>query len=452
MSMLINKIKEALPKIEVVFLLLLNIVVLPLAANSLIFIFVYSLLYLFFVCALTYKEYKKNGLTSYLILLFPLFFYLLLLLTCRYARFDISLANRIFIAFSLLSFISIGYFLAKYKRFKTKYFFYAFYYILAIYSLINLIATMVNFVPFYGFIYADYSFYYNGEIARESLNYTGVMLLSSGFEFVDLGAYSIYPILLSSSALLLLNNKKMHKFELFSVISFIAIAFFSLLFTISKFTIVFDALCLFALLFIAIYVKYIKTRKTLNIILIILGVVFAVGLIIFIFNAIGNNSLSSFIANNRFTNYLFNDNRFAKAFKDVVYYTNQISWITGFPVSDSLGTFISYPSGNYLFDSLMYNGIFGLLFLIGIFALGYYAIYRLRSAKNINRDMKTILLSIISIYLIYSFLGESPFKLLFGNEVNEFFVQGPFYFILIIIGYSWSLSSAQQSIKENVDA
>ena len=73
--------------------------------------------------------------------------------------------------------------------------------------MINLIVTMIQFCPFYAYIYYGKVFYYEGKPSPVSVDQMAFALMNFSVEEVSIQYYSLFPSLLLTSVIFLFFNK-----------------------------------------------------------------------------------------------------------------------------------------------------------------------------------------------------------------------------------------------------
>ena len=129
--------------------------------NNFIFYAILMLLITGVISFISYKEFSKDGFSTFFFFLFPLLVYGFLTALSHFTE-DPSYvlgSNKIvnlIIAFGLTGFAVSGYLLSTHQEIKISQVLLVIYGALAIYVLINLFATMVEFEPFYTVKYSNY--------------------------------------------------------------------------------------------------------------------------------------------------------------------------------------------------------------------------------------------------------------------------------------------------------
>ena len=128
---------------------------------------------------------------------------------------------------------------------------------IALYSLINLFVTMIQFVPFYPIIFGNGTIYYDGEPSFIKLSNMAYALMGLQLTEVTIGYFSLFPTILLTAAVGLFFVKfKEDKLTFVLLCVYSVIGFISLLFTISKTSIIGDAIVVIVILLMVLFVNF----------------------------------------------------------------------------------------------------------------------------------------------------------------------------------------------------
>ena len=410
------------------------------------------------VLLVTIKQIKLEGLASYTFFLFPIFIYSLLsaisvFTTESDGAFGVKYAT--FIPFALTLFAACGYFITNTKSFDISKAMLVIYSSLALLVFINLIINMVYYVPFYTLTYKNYYTFFDGRPSPVSIDKMARMLF--GFEIVEVSIeyWSIYPsILLSSAIALFFIKPKEHRNLFIAYASFAGLALLSLLFTLNKVVLVYEALMIFALALFVVFVKFPKTHKGFKIAMYVFFVLFVLGFLLFFLNAQSWSSvagLQSFIAKNGLLNKLFNNGRLApmatilwEAFNPAKIFGSFVGNIAG----EGYGVYQGL-SGSWLFDNILTGGIFGALFFFFGFGVGCYQMGKYYVKDKDSLANKAILLGFIIAVFSYTLLGYDGTPLINSDRLYPIYMFAPFIISLFLISYTFKKPETEIAEKTN---
>ena len=389
------------------------------------------------------KEINVDGISNIAALLFPLIMFTLVTVLGNYMKAhiylgDYSVAENVFVPIGLLSVALCGYLLSLNNTFKIKTFLIVVFSALAVLVLINLFINLINFGPFYPFIYKGYYMYYAGK--RSSMPVDKMAYTLEGFKFIEvkMSHYALYPALLLSSSFMLLKLKPREEKKLFVLyFGYTLVALLALLFVPS----IYSLFAVVAVLLInGITILYQKVEVVRKPLLYTMYVIIGLGSLLFLIMLINNQSfasgISNAIANNSFLNRLLNTNRFVSPYNDMLkdviggnflgFYGHKISEV----VIDE-----SHLSGSFFFDTFMTSGV------IGVTTLSFYLIYGLNGFKRYfiysseDNHVKHTLLGFILILYAYSFLFYDGEYGIYYTIMKPFYMTGPFMISLFIFMY-----------------
>ncbi len=415
----------------------------------------------------TFRQINKDGITSFAFFVFPLFVYGLLTALSTFNTYSlgaIGVANSVFIPIALTFFALSGFLSFYNKGFKLRLALIVIYSSLAIFVLINFILTMIYYVPFYTLIYTNYYAYYLGKPSPEPIASMAYMLFGFKVSEVSLHYWSLFPSLLLTSAIPLFFIKfkeNRREFLIFAACTFVAAI--SLLFTISKETLISDFVLIFGIAIIIVSAKFVKTRSFLNgFVLGICGITLLIILVMFI-NAQASWSftagLRKMIAGNSLLNRLFNTNRIVKdiniQLRDLFNADLKFFKIFGVPVYLDI---LSYPnfeiqvlSNIWLFDNLTTSGIFGSLFFLGALVIGLRRMFLYVRDSGDDPADKYAVIGFILVFLILSFFLYDNTPLAYSNLLVPIYTSAPMMIVIFLLGYTFnnSYSAKAVAIKTN---
>ncbi len=434
--------------------------------SSYILFSVLSFILLIFLVLVTFRQIKMDGLSSFGFFLFPVFIFGVLSALSVFTKdpmFSLG-GNAFFVPIGMTCFAACGYLVASLKSFSISKALLVIYSALAILTLINLLATMVEFAPFYTLIYRNKYIYYNGDISEVPISEMAFALIGFSISEVSVEYFSLFPSLLLTAVIPLFFLKfKQNKTIFMLYLGFSVLGLFSLLTTVSKTTLVSDALVFVIVLLVLLFSKLNWKGKVLKIISIIFGSLFLLGLVVLFLNAQEGASgifatLQDFISGNQILNKLFNGNRFAGSYSKIL---NAL--LTTNSTGDFIYLFGFYPtfnipaSNSWLFDNLMTSGIFGFLFFAVFLVLGVrqLLIYYRKSSDNMKD--KAMIVAFVFCFFAYSIINFDMTPLIFSRTLSPIYLSGSFLVTLFLFSYAAyktlniapTVEAVQPLLKEN---
>ena len=400
--------------------------------------------------AVTFRQIKKDGITTYLFFLFPLVIFGILTALNGFNYYSIGAigtAQSIFVPIGLLG-IGLSGFLTSYlKQFKIKYALLVTYVALGIFVLINLFITMIYYVPFYPLKYANYYIFYNGKPSPVSIGSMAYMLYGFQLKEVSLTYWTLYPSILLTAVIPLFflkykENKK--EFLIYAGLSFLA--FIALLFTMSRITLVSDLILVLGIALIIVGAKFKGTRSILNVTMITLGVIMLVVLLVMFVNAQTNWGFTSGIRNaisgNSLLNRLFNTNRFAKPIDTIFQDLFTTFKLFGCPVG---GSFLDYPnsvaqvlSNMWLFDNLMSSGLFGAFFFLAGLVIGIRRLFKYLNKGTDEDYVKYLIAGLVLGFLVISLILFDNYPVIYSDKMAPFYTSAPLMLCIFFLGYTFN--------------
>ena len=408
----------------------------------------------------TFRQIKKDGITTYLFFLFPLLIFGILTALNGFNYYSIGaigMADSIFVPIGL-TLIGLAGFLTSYiKTFKIKYAILVIYVALGLFVLINLFITMIYYVPFYTIIYKNSYIFYNGHPSVEPIGSMAYMLYGFQVKEVSLLYWTLFPALLLTACIPLFFIKfKENKRDFLIYAGLTLLAFISLLFTISKFTLIVDAITVMGIAIIVVAAKFTKSRQILNIAFITIGVLFLLFLIVLFLNAQTSwgftAGLRKLTTGNSLLNRLFNSNRYSsKVF--VIFQDLFTSFkLFGCPVG---GSILDYPngvaqalSGIWLFDNLMSSGLFGAIFFMAALVISIRRMFKYISKSDDEDFIKYSIAAFVLGFLVISLIAFDDYPLINSEQMSPFYTCAPLMIVIFLLGYTFNKSLSAQPITE----
>ena len=418
--------------------------------HSFLLFAILSLVLAILLVVVTFRQIKKDGLTTYLFFLFPLIIFGILTALNGFNYYSIGaigIANSIFVPIALLG-IGLSGFLSSYlKQFKIKYALLVTYCALGLFVLINLFITMIYYVPFYTIIYRDYYIFYNGHPSPVSIGSMAYMLYGFKFREVSLTYWSLYPSILLTAVIPLFfikfrENKK--EFIIYAVLTFIA--FLSLLFTISKITLITDAILILGIALIIVGAKIKNSRSILNVMMMTLGGIFLVFVIVLFINAQKNWGFTSGIRNllsgNAALDRVFNGNRYSADVNVIFQDLFTTFKLFGCPVG---GMAYDYPNGVpqvvsniWIFDNLMSSGLFGAVFFLAALVIAIRRLFRYLNKGTDEDYIKFTIAGLVLGFLVISLLLYDNYPQINSESMAPIYTSAPMLLCLFYLGYTFN--------------
>ena len=395
----------------------------------------------------TFKQINKDGIATYAFFLFPLFVFGLLtaLSGFNYASIGaIGVAESVFVPIALTFFALSGFLSSYIVKFKIKYALLVIYIALGLFVLINLFITMIYYVPFYTIKYKNSFIFYQGQPSEQPIGSMAYMLFGFKVEAVTLTYWTLFPSLLLTAVIPLFfiklkENKK--EFFIYAVLTFIA--FLSLLFTISKTTLITDLILVLGIALIVIAAKFKKTHQVLNIMMTTIGIILLLLIIVMFVNAQTSWGFTSGIRNaisgNSLANRLFNTNRIAAPiktiFQDLFTSYKLFGCVVG---SYEFGT-VQVVCDRWLFDNLMSSGLFGSLFFMAALVIGIRRLFKYLKDGKDEEYLRFLSAGFILGFLVMSLVCFDNTPLVnYSEKLFPFFTCAPLLIVVFLLSYSFN--------------
>ena len=402
----------------------------------------------------TFRQIKKDGIASYAFFLFPIFIYGLLSALSNFVTMSdgaIGIANGIFIPIALTCFSLSGYLVTNAKGFDIQKALLVIYGSLAVFVLINLIATMIYYVPFYTLIYKDYYIFYDGKPSPVSIDKTAYMLFGFQITEVNIRYWTLFPTLLFTSIIALFFIKYKENKKVFLIyVAYAAIAFISLLFTITKYSLITNFLLLVVIAGVLVYAKIPQSRKIIKYAVYVFLGLFAVASLVLFINAQSWSWTASFrniIANNALLNRLFNTNFLASGIYMILWECLNPGKIFGSFVGVVEGTGYGINqqlSGSWMFDNVLTSGIFGAIFFAFALFIGIRQMMKYyHNSKDLDVNKNLILGFVIALFVVCGILYEG-IPLINSNNLFPIYMFAPFLIALFLISYTFKEEKAEE--------
>ncbi len=403
----------------------------------------------------TFRQIKKEGLASYAFLLFPLFVFGLLTALSDFnsqSLGHIGLMETIFVPIALVFISAAGFFSAYIEQFKIKTVIMVVYIALGLYVFINLVLTMIYYVPFYTLIYKNSYIFYDGKPSVTAIGNMAYMLF--GFKILEVSVeyWQLFPSLLLTACIPLFfisPKKETRAFIIYAILTFIA--FLSLLFTISKFSLLADFVLLGGIAIIVVAGKIKKSHQILNGMFIGFGALLLIVLLIVFLVAQTNwsfvNGLRSMLSGNALLNRLFIGNRFASGMGEIFknYFPNKIF---GFEISQYSPLGAYHLSNVWLADILASSGLFGAIFFLFALVVGIRRMFKYYATSKDEQYVKLLIFGYVLGFFVMSLLLLDVTPLInYNATMFPFFITAPFLLSLFFISYCFNKSIIEKAPK-----
>ena len=406
-----------------------NIIVfasLALVANTLLLIF-------------SKRKFNSEFLLTLLLCVIPLVGLALFSLTSKF-NLDIdsnySLVKYMFLIAAFIAVPFLGFQSRECEKFDIKVALKVIYILLGLWMLINFFITLIQFGPFYTFIYNNRYFFDYGHIARLPVNKMAYMLLGFKVEVVNAELFALVASVLSSAILgVFFVSFKEDKcgFLVYLITGFVGLL--CLIFTLNKtFIIGYFALVIAFTLIVLFAKKIIPWNKITKIV--IFSIIGLIGLYFLLVMLSGFKLLhlenTSFFFNKLTRKY----HNFIRAMVDHKTYNGFTGYLLG---QDNLKF-----TGSWMFDMFAIVGVFGwvafLIFVVVMF-IRYVNYFK---SSNDDFSSKVIILGIILGLLLFSGASYDSMPYFENALYVPMFFLSPFIILLFIYGY---IGKNEEAIK-----
>ena len=430
--------------------------------HSFLFYGILSLVLAILLVLVTFRQIKKDGLSSFAFFLFPLFVFGLLTALSKFNSNSIghiSLGDTIFVPIALACMALGGYLSAHIEKFKIRYALLVIYGALGLFVLINLIITMIYYVPFYTLIYKNSYIVYNGRASVLPIGSMAYMLFGFSIKEVSIEYWSLFPSILFTAIIPLFfikfkENKR--DFLIFAGLAFLA--FLSLLFTISKITLLTDAVLIIGITVIILVAKLHKSRSILDGLFIGVGVLALIFFIVLFLIAQQSwsflNGFRGLFSKSALISRIFVSNRYSSSviviFQDLFTSFKLFGWQVGYYGYQYPNGVAQELSNIWLFDNLISSGLFGAIFFIAALFFGIRRLFKyVKLSEEENAD-KYLIVGYVLGSLAVSLLLLDATPLVNSDMISPFFTCSPLLIVLFLLGYTFHKSTVDQ-VEEKVE-
>ena len=379
---------------------------------------------------LIFSKRKFNGefLLTLLLCVIPLVSLALFTMTSQFnydPDVNISTVRYVFLIISFVSIPFLGFQSRVDEKFDVKKAIKTIYIMLALWMLINFFITLIQFGPFYTFIYKERYFFDYGHIARLPINMTAYMLLGFKVTRVSAELFTLVACVLASALLgLFFTSFKENKtsYIIYLVTGVIGALCVILTFN-AKFIIGYFALAIGFTSVVLFGKKIIPFNKISKIV--IFSIVGLAGLyfLLVVLNGVFKFTESSFLIN-KLTRKYYN-------FVDTIITTKAYKGFTGYTLGHDKLKF----TGSWMFDMIAIASIFGwiafLIFVVVIF-IRFVSYYK---SSDDDKASKILLLGMIISFLLFSGACYNSTPYFETKEYLPLFFIAPFMLLAFFYGY-----------------
>ena len=382
------------------------------------------------VLMLIFSKRKFNGefLLTLLLCVIPLVSLALFTMTSQFnydVDVNISTVRYVFLIISFVSIPFLGFQSRVDKKFDIKKAIKTIYIMLALWMLINFFITLIQFGPFYTFIYKERYFFDYGHIARLPINMTAYMLLGFKVTSVSTELFTLVACVLASALLgLFFTSFKENKtsFIIYLVTGVIGALCVILAFN-TKFIIGYFAFAVGFTLVVLFGKKIIPYNKASKIVIFSIIGLASLYFVLVILNAWFGWSQGSFFVNKLTRKY--------HAFVDTLVTAKSFKGFTGYTIGiDKL----KY-TGSWMFDMVAIGSIFGwiaFIILVVVVFVRYVSYYK---SSEDDKTSKLLLLGMILAMLLFSGACYNSAPYYETKEYLPLFFLTPFMLLVFFYGY-----------------
>lgn len=413
----------------------------------------------------TLRQINRDGVATFAFFLFPLFVFGLLTALSPFNASSlgkITTAETVFIPIAL-TFIALSGFLSAYiEKFNIKMTLLIIYGALTLFVLINFIITMVYYVPFYTLIYKNSYIFFDGKPSALPIGKMAYMLFGFQATEVTVEYWSLFPsILLTAVIPLFFIKYKENRRDFLLYLAMSIIAFLSLLFTVTKITLITDVILVLGIAIIVVAGKFIKSRSVLNMMMTVIGGFVLLFVILEFFIAQNLNSgFAKLFAGNAILNRLFIANgassRILVVFQDLL--SSKYGFFKLFGVAVDVMSFDPfYPpngvvqrlSGFWMFDNIMTSGLFGAIFFMFALVIGIRRLFIYIGRYKEDDSVKYTIAGYVLGFLVISTLLLDYRPLVNSDRMFPFFISAPLLIVIFLLSYVFNKTLAlPKKVKE----
>lgn len=361
-----------------------------------------------------------------------------------------SIFSLLFNALGIIALVVLGYFVSKTDFINPLYIFATIFGGLALLLIVSLFATMINYGPFYRYIYADRVNFYYGEtynIADQSSFLLGFKIITADYRL--LSNLALFLSAAGGGFLFVSDFKDKKLVSLLSVATLLGVLTLILLPD-------FRALIyLIPALFIGALIKFKVTKmKHFKIGLYVVGSIVALTAGIMLLAAFNSFNIVGLLDKTRVARKLFLNGRLQK-FYAVLRESFNTDYLFGLHYTRNLTTGdLVFPTGNIIFDSLRIDGLFAAIFLLLFFVFSAKSLYNYWQKGAHHLALKFMILSsVITIFirfmLHYPFYGYIHHEQFWSVDYFPLIESQYFALFAFIVGFT-HIDSEKAYVTEEV--
>lgn len=418
-------------------------------SNSIIVYGIIGLAIFILVLIGTKQELKNKGFTSLAFFLIPLLIFGLINFLSPFTLGAYKDDGPIFVSFMILiaflTFSVVGYLSSKIETFKMDIAIECIYGGLALVTIIGYLMSMIQFCPFYTYIYRNYYIYFDGAKSQEAIGNIAYSLMGFKLQEVSVSYFTFFPAVLSSSTLgLFFISPRAEKKKFIRFVCYALAGLIPLITTPSKTTIAALLLILISDTFIVLVgKKYVKTR-VISLLTKIIVPIASILFIVMIVNASKSvsmfNGIQNLISSNRLLNKIFNTNPIITKYNDILELTFAEGTFVGFfPIAEYTSSLFLNSSSSVLIDTIMTSGFIGLIFFIFFAIKGFMSVINYYNKSDDSILRKTLILGFVLTFIFYSSLSYDMTPYIYYPNFIPCFTSGLFLVLLFFVGYSYKV-------------
>ncbi len=338
-----------------------------------------------------------------------------------------SVTRYIFLILSFISIPLLGFQSRTTTKFDIKKALKTIYVMIALWMVINLFITLIQFGPFYTFIYKDRFFFDYGHIGSTPINQMAYMLLGFKVERVSVELFALIASVLSSAILgIFFVALKEDKSSFITYLATGSIGLLCLLLTINKSLLIGYVTLIVGFALIILFAKKIIPFNKITKIVII-SIVSLIGIYFLLVMLSGFNILN-LEENAFFVNKL--TRKYHNFIRTMVEH-NVYNGFTPYLIGEDRMKF----TGSWMFDLFAISTVFGWISFIGFVVVLFIRYKKYFKDSQNDTSSKILLLGIILSTLLFLGTSYKSIVLVESGSYNPMFFLTPFIILVFIFGY-----------------
>lgn len=404
----------------------ITLVILSIVANIILLIFIR-------------KRLDIEFLLTLILSVIPLFSVAIFAMTSKFnldPNANYSTSKYIFLILSTFSVPFLGFQSRACGKFEIKKALKVIYVMLAIWMLINFFITIIQFGPFYTFIYKDRYFFDYGHIASMPINNIAYMLLGFKVERVSTELFCLVAGVLSSAILgVFFTSRKDDKRSFFVYLICGSIGLLCIILTLSTSLILGYIALLVSFTLIVLFGKKILTfNKPVKIVTFSLCGIAGLLYIVFMLSALNVQPLAGSIEGNFALNKFFNANRVIGKFHKITRAMVDSKCINGFTPM-LIGRDSITLSGSWLFDMFPIAQLFGWIAFIVFIVVIFIRFAKYAKSSEDDLSSKVLLMGVVLSIILFSGVCYNSTPFLDNENYLPLFFIAPFILLIFVSGY-----------------